>query len=59
MIKKYIYLLFILLFFSCGEDENDGEKYKGPREIVMIDKGIYKVSYNEIYEQPNWVKYTV
>ena len=59
MIKKYIYLLLLLLFFSCGEDENDGEKYKGPREIVMIDKGIYKVSYNEIYEQPNWIEYTV
>tara|TARA_B100000768_G_C11284285_1_gene380978 strand:- start:8282 stop:8899 length:618 start_codon:yes stop_codon:yes gene_type:complete len=59
MIKKYIYLLFILLFFSCGEDENEGEKYKGPREIVMIDKGIYKASYNEIYEQPNWIEYTV
>ena len=25
----------------------------------MIDKGIYNVSYNEIYEQPNWIEYTV
>jgi len=26
---------------------------------VLIDKGIYKVSYNEIFEQPNWIEYTV
>lgn len=42
--KNYILLFFILFLFSCAEDENDGEKYKGPREVVMIDKEIYKVS---------------
>ena len=57
--KNYILLFFILFLFSCAEDENDGEKYKGPREVVMIDKEIYKVSYNELYEQPNWIEYTV
>ena len=56
MIKKFG-LLFLFLF-SCGSDENDGP-FSGPRDTVMIDKGIYKVSYNEIYEQPNWVEYTV
>ena len=49
MFKKYILLLFVIFLLSCTEDEIDGEKYKGPREIVMIDKGIYKVSYNEIF----------
>ena len=29
------------------------------RSSVIIQKGVYEVSYNEIYEQPNWVKYTV
>ena len=57
--KFYSRLLLLVFFICCGEDEIDGEKYKGPREIVMIDKGIYKVSYNEIYEQPNWIEYTV
>ena len=30
-----------------------------PKTSIIIDKGVYTVSYNEAYEQPNWVKYTV
>ena len=27
------------------------------KSSVILQKGVYEVSYNEIYEQPNWVKY--
>lgn len=26
---------------------------------LIIDKGTYRVSYNETYQQPNWVEYIV
>ena len=55
--KKFILLLSFLFLFSC-EDQNDGP-FSGRQHSVIIDKGIYKVSYNESYEQPNWIEYTV
>ena len=55
--KKYIFLFSFLFLLSC-EDENEGP-FSGDKYDVLIDKGIYKVSYNESYEQPNWVEYTV
>ena len=55
--KKYIFLFSFLFLLSC-EDENEGP-FSGDKYDVLIDKGIYKVSYNEPYEQPNWVEYTV
>jgi endonuclease G len=61
MTKKYILILSILfsfLFLLSCEDENEGP-FSGDKYDVLIDKGIYKVSYNEPYEQPNWVEYTV
>ena len=61
MTKKYILILSILfsfLFLLSCEDENEGP-FSGDKYDVLIDKGIYKVSYNESYEQPNWVEYTV
>ncbi len=57
-VKKYLLLFFFIILFSCGE--NGGEDpVSALRSNVMIDKGIYKVSYNENFEQPNWVEYTV
>jgi DNA/RNA endonuclease G (NUC1) len=56
-LKKFILLLSFLFLFSF-EDQNDGP-YSGRQHSVIIDKGIYKVSYNESYEQPNWIEYTV
>ena len=29
------------------------------REEIIINKGIFTVSYNEVYEQPNWIEYSV
>ena len=40
---------------SPAEDSTQGDL----RSVVIVDKGIYTVSYNEIYEQPNWLTYTV
>jgi endonuclease G len=46
-------LLILLLFFSLvffGQEKNDN---------YIIEGGIFKVSYNEQYEQPNWIEYKV
>ena len=37
----------------CDEPEDDLDTN------LIIDKGIYRVSYNEVYQQPNWVEYVV
>ena len=55
--KKYLLLLLIILF-SCSESEGE-DSIPVLRSNVLIDKGIFKVSYNEIFEQPNWIEYTV
>jgi DNA/RNA endonuclease G (NUC1) len=28
-------------------------------DSILVSKNIFEISYNEIFEQPNWVKYTV
>ena len=38
------------------EEEEEEEVLNGN---LIINKGIYTVSYNEIYQQPNWVEYIV
>jgi endonuclease G len=57
-LKKFILLLSFLFLFSCSENESE-VSLSGLRDNVIIDKGIYKVSYNETYEQPNWIEYVV
>ena len=44
---------------SIFEPENHPTWGTCPKTSIIIDKGVYTVSYNEVYEQPNWVKYTV
>ncbi len=56
--KKYLLLLSFIILFSCGESGGE-DPVSALRSNVMIDKGIYKVSYNEKFEQPNWIEYTV
>jgi len=56
--KKYLLLLLFIILFSCSESEGE-DSVSTLRSNVIIDKGIFKVSYNEIFEQPNWVEYTV
>jgi len=51
--------ILILLLVSCESSSSDCCISNPLREEVIINKGIYIVSYNEVYEQPNWIEYSV
>ena len=66
------YLILCSIFFvSCSkqdssyvktENENNSNTSSLTRERVdslLVSNNIFLISYNEKYEQPNWVKYTV
>ena len=66
------YLIFCLIFFtSCSkqdstsvktENENNSNTNSLTRarvDSLLVSNNIFQISYNEKYEQPNWVKYTV
>ena len=66
------YLIVYLIFFaSCSkqdssyvktENETNSNTNSLNRERVdslLVSNNIFQISYNEKYEQPNWVKYTV
>ena len=66
------YLILCLIFFSScskqdstsvkSENENNSNTSSLTRERVdslLVSNNIFQISYNEKYEQPNWVKYTV
>ena len=66
------FLIICLIFFaSCSkqdsssvktENENNSNTSSLTRERVdslLVSNNIFQISYNEKYEQPNWVKYTV
>ena len=56
---KYFFKFFlVLLIISCDDSSECCDNPLG-REQVIINKGIYIVSYNEVYEQPNWIEYSV
>ena len=69
MIRVLIFCLFF--FVSCSkqdssyvktENENNLNTISLTRERVdslLVSNNIFQISYNEKYEQPNWVKYTV
>ena len=63
--KKYHFLLFFATIISCssqlGTSSEDFIQLE-PIEIILrkdvfIDKGIFQISYNEEFQQPNWVEY--
>ena len=63
--KKYYFLLIFATLSSCtshlGTSSGDPIEIE-PIEVVLrkdvfIDKGIFQISYNEEYQQPNWVEY--
>jgi len=68
--KIKILVIFILLS-SCTKQENSGSDIKDqinsddivlnrPKlDSIIVSTNIFQISYNEIYEQPNWLKYTV
>ena len=55
--KKYILIIFILL--SCSENNDNEPEIIQKRSEVIIENNVFKISYNENKEQPNWIEYTV
>ena len=66
------YLILCLIFFSScskqdsasvkSENENNSNTSSLTRarvDSLLVSNNIFQISYNEKYEQPNWVKYTV
>jgi len=68
---KELILISLFLLGSCQkENENvskietsEDETYinltRARIDSLLVSTSIFEISYNEIYEQPNWVKYTV
>tara|TARA_E500000075_G_scaffold27004_1_gene23744 strand:- start:27 stop:677 length:651 start_codon:yes stop_codon:yes gene_type:complete len=68
--SRYL-ILFLFFFASCSkqnsssietETENDLITNSLTRERVdslLVSNNIFQISYNEKFEQPNWIKYTV
>ena len=57
---KYVLKFFLILFvISCEGSSSDCCVFPDLREEIIINKGIFTVSYNEVYEQPNWIEYSV
>ena len=67
-----VYILFCLFLLGSCQKENkvfsqnqlpDEEVSialtRGRIDSLLVSANIFEISYNEIYEQPNWVKYTV
>jgi len=65
------YLILCLIFFvSCSkqdstsvqtENENNSNTNSLTRarvDSLLVSNNIFQISYNEKYEQPNWVKYS-
>jgi endonuclease G len=55
--KKYILIMFILI--SCSENNDNEPEIIQKRSEVIIENSVFKISYNENKEQPNWIEYTV
>ena len=55
--KKY-YLTLLLFIFSCDNDNLENSQIQ-LREDVIVENAVFRISYNEIKEQPNWIEYTV
>ena len=48
---KRLLVVFLFVALICfGQEKNDN---------YIIQGSIFKVSYNEQYEQPNWIEYKV
>lgn len=68
---KELILISLFLLGSCQKenenvskiDTSEDETYinltRARIDSLLVSTSIFEISYNEIYEQPNWVKYTV
>ena len=66
-------ILFLIFLFSCSkQDPSKTENLTETENLIdsnilnrvkmdslLVSNNIFQISYNEKYEQPNWVKYTV
>lgn len=60
MIYKKLFFFIFFLFFSCSNEEEDKKENLGPlRSEVIVENNVFKISYNEIRQQPNWIEYNV
>ena len=69
MIRYFILCLFV--FASCSKQDSSSVKTDNENNLntssltrervdsLLVSNNIFQISYNEKYEQPNWVKYTV
>ncbi|MBL6591265.1 MAG: DNA/RNA non-specific endonuclease [Flavobacteriaceae bacterium] len=58
---KYYYLILLFFFIACNENNDDCCPVIeiGQRDDLIIENDVFKISYNELKEQPNWIEYTV
>ncbi|MBL6684764.1 MAG: DNA/RNA non-specific endonuclease [Flavobacteriaceae bacterium] len=58
---KYYYLILLFFFIACNENNDDCCPVinLGQRDDLIIENDVFKISYNELKEQPNWIEYTV
>ena len=68
--KKYI-LICLFLIASCQKEKKNTSEIDSTEDVssinltrdridsLLVSTNIFDISYNETYEQPNWVKYTV
>ena len=66
-----VLILFFLLSTSCSKQESSSSQTQIDNnsntsllnrvrvDSLLVSNNIFQISYNEKYEQPNWVKYTV
>ena len=64
-------ILLLIFLFSCSKQDPSKTEIKTENLIdsnilnrvkmdsLLVSNNIFQISYNEKYEQPNWVKYTV
>lgn len=53
-----LFTLILILFFSCNSDNSLNPEIV-LREEVMVENSVFRISYNETKEQPNWIEYDV
>ena len=57
--KHILKFLIIIIIFSCQTEDNNDFVSNDRRSEVMVENNVFKISYNELKEQPNWIEYTV
>ena len=57
--KNILKFLIVIIVFSCQNEDNNDIVSSERRSEVMVENNVFKISYNELKEQPNWIEYTV